>query len=265
MKVPLLLLLLSISNLSCENVFEFSPNEVRLSEKEKNINAKNIAWIKAQPQKDTIKFVVTGDAQRFYNEIEAFVNKVNTLKNISFVVLNGDISDFGLNKEFIWVNDKLRQLQVPYLGVIGNHDMLANGRLVYNTMFGDENFSFVHNRLKFVFLNTNAQETNFDGSIPDLNWLQKEFTKFEEYDNAFVFSHIPPFDKGFDPNKELLYAELLAKNKVLLSIHGHQNVFSLSKPYGNDVEYLVTSSMNRRSFVVVSVALNYYQVEQLYY
>jgi hypothetical protein len=265
MKVPLLLLLLSISHLSCENVFEFSPNEVRLSENDKNLNAKNIALIKAQPQKDTIKFVVTSDSQRFYNELDAFVNKVNTLKNISFVVLNGDISDFGLNKEFIWVNDKLRQLKVPYLGVIGNHDMLANGRLVYKTMFGAENFSFVHNRFKFIFLNANAQETNFDGSIPDLDWLQKELTKFEDYNNAFVFSHIPPFDKGFDPRKEMLYEELLAKNKVSMSIHGHQNVFNLSKPYGDDVEYLITSPMNKRSFVVVSVAANFYRVEQLYF
>ena len=265
MKVPLLLLCLSICHLSCENVFEFSPNEVRLSPDEKNLNAKNIANIKAQPQRDTLKFVVTGDAQRFYNEVGDFVNQVNTLKNISFVVLNGDITDFGLNKEFKWVNDRLIQLKVPYLGVIGNHDMLANGRLVYNTMFGAENFSFIHNRFKFVFLNSNAQETNFDGSIPDLNWLEKELIKIEDYHSAFVFSHIPPFDKGFDPGKEILYAELLAKNKVPLSIHGHQNKFSLSKPYGNDVEYLVTTSMDKRSFVVVSVAPNYYQVEEIFY
>src|SRR5688500_15170334 len=90
---------------SCKELFQYSPNEVRLEEAEKNLNEKNISKLKAKPAGEPIRFIVTGDSQRFYEELDAFVEHVNRLDDISFVLLNGDISDFGLNREFKWVND----------------------------------------------------------------------------------------------------------------------------------------------------------------
>ncbi|HYH14625.1 MAG TPA: metallophosphoesterase family protein, partial [Flavisolibacter sp.] len=117
-----------LSLMSCKDLFQYSPKEVRLEEEEQNINLKNIPKIEALPKKDTLKFILIGDTQRFYDETADFVTAANQRNDISFVVLAGDISDFGLSKEFKWVHRELKQLKVPYIGVIGNHDMLSNGR-----------------------------------------------------------------------------------------------------------------------------------------
>ena len=149
-----ILLLIQLMLLSCKDLFQYSPNEVRLEEEQRNLNAKNIQKILARPFKDTFRFAVFGDSQRFYEEMDDLVTAVNKRKDISFVVLNGDITDFGLNREFRWIQERLARFSVPYLTVIGNHDMLANGRLIYQKMFGPENFSFTSGQSKFIFLNS---------------------------------------------------------------------------------------------------------------
>ena len=256
----LLTILLLIHLTSCKDLFQYSPNEVRLEEEEKNLNQKNIARLQAIPVQDQIKFVVIGDSQRFYDELEDFVNNINLQSGISFVLLNGDITDFGLNKEFKWINRILKKLTVPYFAVIGNHDMLANGRLLYNQMFGAENFSFTYGGYKFIGLNTNSQETGYDGSIPDLPWLQQELNG--NFKQAFIFSHVPPFSDQFDKNKIHDYTSLLKTNNVGMSIHGHQHDYSYSFPYADGVPYLVVASMNKRSYAVVSVNNEFTQVEE---
>jgi 3',5'-cyclic-AMP phosphodiesterase len=256
----LLTILLLINLTSCKDLFQYSPNEVRLEEEEKNINQKNIVKLQAVPAQDQIKFVVIGDSQRFYDDLDDFVTNINLKTDISFVLLNGDISDFGLNKEFKWINRILKKLTVPYFAVIGNHDMLANGRLIYNQMFGAENFSFTYGGYKFIGLNTNSQETGYDGSIPDLPWLQQELQG--AYRKAFVFSHVPPFSGQFDEKKIDDYTAMLKKHSVGMSIHGHQHEFSYSFPYADGVPYLVVGSMNKRSYAIVSVNNESTEVEE---
>lgn len=260
--------LLITSGASCKDLFQYNPNEVRLEEKDKNMNVKNIQKIQALPQKDSFKFIVIGDSQRFYEELDEFVDHVNGLNGeIAFVLLNGDITDFGLNREFIWINTILKKLKYPYIGVIGNHDMLANGRLIYKQMFGPEDFSFSYSGSKFICLNTNAYEVGLDGSVPDLPWLQQEVSDLAGYKNAFIFSHVPPFDNDFDPSKKIPFSEILgaASHKVRLSVHGHQHKYSLFRPKENELEYLVVSTIHKRNYALVSVINNTYTIEQKFF
>ncbi len=261
-------LVLTTSGISCKDLFQYNPNEVRLEEKDQNMNAKNIQKIQALPQRDSFKFIVIGDSQRFYEDLDEFVDNVNGLNDeIAFVLLNGDISDFGLNREFIWINTILKKLKYPYIGVIGNHDMLANGRLVYNQMFGPEDFTFTYSGSKFICLNTNSYEVGHDGSIPDLPWLQQEVNDLAGYKNAFIFSHVPPFDNEFDPSKKNRFSEILgaASHKVRLSIHGHQHKYSLFRPKENELEYLVVSTIYKRNYALITVIDNTYRVEQKFF
>jgi 3',5'-cyclic AMP phosphodiesterase CpdA len=261
-------LLMISTGFACKDLFQFNPNEVRLEEKDKNLNVKNIQKIASLPVRDSFKFIVIGDSQRFYEDLDEFVGNVNSLNDeIAFVLLNGDISDFGLNREFNWINTLLRKLRVPYIGVIGNHDMLANGRLIYNKMFGAEDFTFEYSGSKFICLNTNSLEVGHDGSIPDLSWLQQQVSDLSSYKNAFVFAHVPPFDSEFDSKKRSSYFEILgaASHKVRLSIHGHQHKYSLSRPRENELEYLVVSTIYKRNYALITVTDNTYTIEQKFF
>ena len=216
--------------------------------------------------KDSFKFIVIGDSQRFYDELRDFVANVNQRKDVSFIVLNGDITDFGLNKEYKWINRELSRLNIPYLAVIGNHDMLANGSLLYKQMFGAENFSFHYGETKFICLNSSSREKGFDGSLPDLDWLKTELKDLSRYRNAFVISHVPPFHKDFDKTLAAPYNNALVESKkIRLSIHGHDHNYSTSHPYGSEIEYLVSGTINKRSYSLISVTDDDYEIEKVEY
>lgn len=262
----LLILIFPLFFLTCKDLFLYSPDEVRLNENERDLNIKNIQKIKIQPSLDSFSFIVVGDSQRFYDELEDFVSVINNLPGISFVVQLGDISDFGLNKEFRWINKRLEKLKVPYLTVIGNHDMLANGRAVYKEMFGAEDFSFDHNNSRFIFLNTNSQEVGFNGSLPNLEWLQQQVSSGTHLNNVFVFSHVAPFSTAFDKVLEQPFTTLLSNHtNVRLSIHGHEHQYIFGTPYPGHVPYLVVASMNKRNYAVITVTGTNFQVKEIYY
>src|SRR5688500_17331269 len=106
------------------DAFEYSPNQVYDKSSQIALNEKNLALLNSQPKDDTITIAFVGDSQRFYDELTLFIDTVNNLPEIDFILLAGDISDFGLLEEFELINEKLADLTKPYIGVIGNHDVV---------------------------------------------------------------------------------------------------------------------------------------------
>ena len=240
---------------SCDK-FEYSPYEIRLPEDMRDINRKNINRILDQhiSAADTLKFVITSDTQGFYVHNEALVNHINQNQDISFILHNGDITDFGLLKEHKWIHDSFKNLKAPYVTVIGNHDATGNGQDLYSAMYGDFDFSFVAANRKFIFLNTNHWE--FKGQVPDLEWLERELQNTAQYQNTFVISHIPPNSDAFGADKIDKYKALLRHYNVSLSIHGHGHGFNYSRVNENDVYEMEVASTDKREYVVMSLIGN---------
>lgn len=264
---PLLVVgLLCFLLLSCKKIFRYNSGEIRLEEKFRNLNSKNISNILSAPAKDSFSFLVISDSQRSYDDLDDFVKKVNSLNNISFVVLNGDITDFGLQTEYVWIAERMMKLHCPFLTVIGNHDMLGNGREVYRQMFGEENFSFSYSGFRFVFLNSNSREAKPGEALPDTSWLQKELAASPVQEKIFVFAHIPPLGGDFNRTIEPVYARTLTENgRVLYSIHGHEGLSYLWQPFGPPVNYLGINSLNKRTYAFIHVDKNGIRVEHLFF
>ena len=85
---------------SC-NLIDYHPYDGRLTIPERNINNQNISLIETTTkEKDTIRFVLTGDTQRNYDETEDFVKHINAQKDyIDFIIHGGDYTEFGMKKE----------------------------------------------------------------------------------------------------------------------------------------------------------------------
>ena len=82
-----------------------------------------------------------GDTQRSYDETEDFIKHINTKKDsIDFIIHGGDYTEFGMKKEYEWTVNILSKLDIPYVGLIGNHDVIGNGDQVFNKLFGEETF-----------------------------------------------------------------------------------------------------------------------------
>lgn len=191
-KVQLFFLTLLLPLLNSCNLFEYHQSDGRVNG-ETGINSKNIALIeKSCANKETFRFAFTGDTQRSYNETEKFVEHINRRTDIDFVIHGGDISDFGLTKEFLWMRDIMNKLKVPYIVLLGNHDCLGNGNEVFRKVFGEYNFSFLAGNVKFICLNTNAIEFDYSIPVPDFLFIESQLEEQRpEHERTVVAMHAP--------------------------------------------------------------------------
>jgi 3',5'-cyclic-AMP phosphodiesterase len=235
--------------LSC-SMFEYNPNDFELEENEQNLTAKNLTVIAGQIPGDTVLLILAGDTQRFYEDTRDFVSKVNSRPRPDFVVISGDISDFGLPAEFKWMNKIYSSLHAPYLTVIGNHDLIGSGRYVYDEMFGPADYSFTYGRYKFIMANTNGREFGFNGSVPDTAFLKEEYTgdNFQK----ILLCHVSPGDPDFDPALNDAVEKIIrGSNLHVGAFHGHHHGHAVRFPFGPDLPFVSTSSTSQRNYLEV--------------
>ena len=251
---------------SCDKMFDYSPYVISFDEENTNVNNKNISKIIDQKNTDSIITIAfTGDTHRDFDELNSFVNSVNCLnktKPIDFVVHVGDIADFGLPQQYLWGNGCLLKLNVPYVVVLGNHDLVGNGSLAYSEMFGDYHFSFIYSNIKFVFINTNSREFSFNGDVPDINWLDSQLQPADDFTNAVVIFHVPPMDADFDSALEEDFHTSIAKyNNVLFTIHGHLHNHEVYIPYSDSITYVNVYGVQYDKFNVITIIDDQFEIE----
>lgn len=243
---------------SC-NELEYSPNQKFDKDSPTNLNAKNLEKLyqneNINTSDDTVRFILTGDTQRSYDQAVDLIAVANKFHKLDFVLLNGDISDFGLLKEMKTIANIYEQLKVPYITIIGNHDLIANGSAVYQRMFGELNFTFTFKKIKFICHDANSREYQFNGKIPDLDWLGKELNTDNNIDGIVGVSHIPPRSQDFDPNLKEPYENLLNSTpKFIVSLHSHENTNDIYYPYPGGVPFIVSNAVTNRQFLYIEIA-----------
>ncbi len=248
---------------ACEK-FEYSPNEVKLKDEEKDLTRKHLEKIAALQldKRSSFKFAVISDTQRFYDELEDVVTALNKRNDIDFLILTGDITDFGTTKEYRWINDRMQELGIPFLTVIGNHDCVGNGKKIYKAMYGPYDYTMNIGRNRFVFINTNSRE--FSDPVPDLNFFRNALSDTATFDQAFVLSHIPPFDGDFERSMEKEFVRISNDSKVKVSIHGHKHGYAEPRKYYEDkVDYLIVGSVEKRGYEEITVTGKQIQLKRI--
>ena len=258
----LIISLLILFLYSCDK-FEYNQYQVSPKEGHSKINKKNINRLSNQ-YKDTIRIAVIGDSQRFYTSTLKVIENINSRNDLDFVIHTGDLVDFGLQREFTAMHNLLSKITIPYMAVIGNHDMIANGPKIYREMYGEDNFSFYFQGFKFIYLNTNGMERQFDHSLPNINWLESELTDTSLFKNAFVINHVPPGHVDFDNSLEDEYRSILnASGKVLISINGHNHNYAFLQSSSNVVAYLNSYSTTVEKYIVVTIWKDNFELEHV--
>ncbi|MEJ6981067.1 metallophosphoesterase [Pedobacter sp. P351] len=247
-------LLLSLLLFNACDLIEYSPNQAFDRNTPRDLNQKHIARLVQNSGDDTIRFALVGDSQRAYKDASDFVETANNKKGLDFVLLAGDISDFGLLNEMEWIDKIFSKLNAPYIGVIGNHDMVANGENVFKRMYGKLNFSFIYKGIKFVCHNTNSREVNFDGNVPDMPWLKSELGPSAGVDAYIAVAHVPPFSVDFDPRLEASYVNLINSSpNTLAALYAHNHSEEVRYPNDQAIPYLVTYNIGRRQFLLIEI------------
>jgi 3',5'-cyclic AMP phosphodiesterase CpdA len=242
------LLLAALAVVGC---FEFSPHALPTDPDELDLTAKALRALEARPLRLPHRFAVVGDTQFFFDEAERAVEHLRRRDDLDFVVQVGDFTELGLLVEYRLMNDLFRRLPVPYLVVVGNHDLLGNGGEVYRRMFGPRAFSFTRGRTRFVVFDSNSREAAFDGTVPDLAWLSVEGAPAPGHDRTVFLSHVPPWSDDHDPRLREAYLAVARGASPALSLHGHEHRFRSGTEGG--VPVVVADVVTGRSYLVVTV------------
>lgn len=159
--------------------------------------ATNIRRIQQKPYAGKIRFVVMGDNRNSSpfstggNKVYAkVIETVNQLKP-DFVVNMGDFTFDALKPHWATFEQITSQVKVPYLTVVGNHDILF-GRSYYETRYtrpnpetGLDDYSFDYGNSRFIMLDT----ANYNLTERQFQWLERQYqTPLKK----FTFTHTPP-------------------------------------------------------------------------
>lgn len=255
--------------LSSCGLIDYHPYDGRLSpDTETDINRKNIQKIEELcKDKDTIRFIMISDTQRSYDETDDFVKMFNSqIHNVDFVLHGGDIADFGLKKEFEWAHEILSKLKVPYVSIIGNHDIIGNGNQVFKKMYGDENFSFIAGDVKFICLNTNAIEYDYSNPIPDFNFIRNEISDSASFKRTIVAMHSPPGNEQFNNNVKVIFHTFIKYSPSLMfCLHGHEHSFKVRDIFDDGVLYYGCTTLAKRGYYLFTLTPDGYTYEQVEY
>ncbi len=156
------------------------------------------------------------------------VNDINHLPEIDFVLVSGDISEFGDLASLKKSKSILDKLLVPYYITVGNHELKwsESGATDFGKVFGDDKFTFTHKGYKFVGFATGPVIKMGDGHISpnDIDWVETELKSTGTNTPVFAVTHYPllpgDVDNWFD------MTDILRKYNVqaVLGGHYHRNV-----------------------------------------
>lgn len=159
-------------------------------------------------------------------DLRRTVNDINTMKDIAFVVLTGDITELGTNQELKLAKQILDSLTVRWYIIPGNHDTgwSESGGVMFTTVFGYDKFSFEYGGIRFLGCASGPYLRMSDGHIPRdaVNWLDTELKKINPAQPVIFLNHYP-IDNGLDNWYEITDRFRHFNTLAILCGHGHAN------------------------------------------
>ena len=252
---------------SCSDVFDIHPYDVNVHG-EKDINAKQMKVIESKfADKKTLRVAFISDTHLWLNDAKDQVADLNNRGDIDFVVHCGDLTDTATGDEFEWSRDILQELKYPFVALIGNHDFLGTGDQMYETMYGDFDFSFIAGRVKFLCLNTNATEYDYMAAVPNFDFMEEQFTTdTDKFDRTVVIMHAAPYSDQFNNNVCKAFRRYLDFAPGLMCcIYGHDHTDLVSDIYGDGLMFYGIDCANHRNYRIMTITEDGYEMEQIRY
>ena len=159
-------------------------------------------------------------------DLKATVSDINTLDNIEFVILSGDITEMGTDEEFLAAKSELDKLNKPWYIVPGNHDSKwsESGTNSFKQIFGAESFSFIHKGFLFLGNGSGPNMRMSPGQVQreDL-YMMDSVLKMHDKSVPIIYINHYPLDKGLNNWYEVLDRMKGRNLKASFCGHGHNN------------------------------------------
>jgi predicted phosphodiesterase len=258
MKITILpqLTLIVILFTSCGKLTDYSPYDADISNTD--VHSYHLDRIRQTEVSDTVKFALIADTHSYYDDLADAISSINQQEGLQFVVCCGDITDSGLAQEYNWYCDLIKKLKYPIITVIGNHDYLSNGSVIYRRIFGPSNFSFTINDYKFMAFDDVVWENS--NRSPQFDWLRSELQN-DTIKKCILLAHIPPWTDQLEGIYSQIYEEIVKNSNIMLCLHGHNHQYE-EKEFAS-VPSVVSGSVIYRSYNIISLFNNEYSIKRI--
>jgi outer membrane protein assembly factor BamB/predicted MPP superfamily phosphohydrolase len=160
-------------------------------------------------------------------DLRITVQNINNDSTIKFVILSGDITDFGTDSEFHLAKKILDSLNKPWYIIPGNHDAnwSESGTNSFRKIFGSETFKFMYGG--YLFLGTasgpNMRMSPGQVSRENIVWLDSTINNLKDKNVPVIYVNHYPQDSSLNNWFEVI--DILKKRNIQLIVcgHGHAN------------------------------------------
>lgn len=178
-------------------------------------------------QAQSFKFAFVSDTHIGSNtaadDLRRTVQDINANPSLKFVVITGDITEFGSDNELKLAKQILDSLNKPWHIVPGNHDSnwSESGSNSFKKVFGAETFSFTHNGYLFAGTSSGPNMRMGPGQVPRENivWLDSVLNNMQQPDMPVVY--LNHYHQDSAQNNWYDAIDRLKKKNVQLVLHGH--------------------------------------------
>ncbi|NSL91158.1 PQQ-binding-like beta-propeller repeat protein [Chitinophaga sp. Mgbs1] len=165
-------------------------------------------------------------SDRADEDLRRTVTDINRNPSLAFVIISGDITEFGADSELQLAKSILDSLQKPWYIIPGNHDTKwsESGGNTFRRVFGSETFSFSHAGYTFIGTNCGPNMRMGPGQVPRENivWLDSLLRKKDTVTPIIYVNHYP---QNTDLNNWYEAIDRLKQHNIQLILcgHGHAN------------------------------------------
>lgn len=160
-------------------------------------------------------------------DLQRTVYDINSIDSLSFVIISGDITEFGSDSELRRAKEILDGLAKPWYIIPGNHDTKwsESGANSFRVIFGAEAFAFTQGEWLFIGTNSGPNMRMSPGQIPRENivWLDSVLSVPANREKKIVSVNHYPLDEGLNNWYELTDRLKSLDTRLALCGHGHAN------------------------------------------
>lgn len=179
------------------------------------------------PAQTNFQFVLLSDTHvgstTAEEDLRASIRAIYAITNLSFVVLSGDVTEYGSREQLQLAKQILGEIKIPVHVIPGNHDTKwsESGATDFPHIFGDERFNFEFGGLRFIGMHQGPLMKMGDGywSPQDVRWLKETLQKLPDKNQPLIFITHYPLDDGIANWFEVL--DLLKQYNTQVALHGH--------------------------------------------
>lgn len=117
-------------------------------------------------------------------DLRASVRDINAMTNLSFVILSGDVTEYGSRGQLQLAKQILGEIKIPVHVIPGNHDTKwsESGATDFPRIFGDERFNFEFGGFRFLGMHQGPLMKMGDGywSPQDVRWLKETLQRLPD-------------------------------------------------------------------------------------